>query len=289
MRPYDHLWETAPRGRAVDAVLRLGYADFLDFAERSSPRPPVLNGGGSRQLGGEGWSGTATFDDALGLAWSGWPEAASKIEAGSRELLVSTRELIARRPELAPVGAFPIVPVFLSGSPDHMLEPSTEREAPFCRILINTTYSAATDSEEVFSFGSACLRLIDDLDAAGLETDVDAVICVTDGRYTTTGIVHVKRAGEMLDLERLGFVLCSTAWLRRLGFTLIECQPNTDAATTLARDGYGSPTEPAQAICDEYDLVIPLLHAGLDEGDAGEVYDKLMDLLGKSKVAAEAA
>jgi hypothetical protein len=180
--------------------------------------------------GGHMGSGTNSFDEALKLARFGWPEG--------RKLMSESLALIIPRPEpfrsqIYDVGgAYPIVPIAITGDPACMVDFYNANIAtqPIVRIDQNIRASWNVEPETMMTHGAAVLSLVSDLEARGYSVELrifEHNHCIARGPNLIWSAIY-KRAGELLDLDRAAFALAHPAVLRRFGFTMREQSPELE-------------------------------------------------------------
>lgn len=175
---------------------------------------------------GSGWTGTGSFDEALRFAREGWPEGAARIHEICEAMSPYVRAAVRLPSEsLSPAGYAPNVAAFCAGSPACMY--STEGDdlhgrAPVVRFLVNIAANAGVSADALMRRGAALCAVVDYLEASGQTCEIQLVCrqdgndCVFDSWFT------IKRAGEVLDRDRMAFFMANPSVLRRFVFRLNE-------------------------------------------------------------------
>lgn len=183
------------------------------------------------------FTGTATYEDAVELAYKGYPKA-RKAGEPLRNAVVNTLSsvILKKKPVYEFVGESIDIPRYLSGMPDTFLckrEPNhgiTEigKTSRLVRIGVNLTYVYYTEGFEITNRGAAIVALIDLLESSGKQVEVNGFIGVapTFTHQTTETtlnlLIPLKSAGSALDIDFMYFCLAHPAFLRRFGFSCLE-------------------------------------------------------------------
>ncbi|MDE2097925.1 MAG: hypothetical protein KGL39_11800 [Patescibacteria group bacterium] len=167
------------------------------------------------------------LEEALKQSEKGWPEGLKDI---SRELDdMRALNKINSRPayENSVAGFAPDIPRAVAGLPDSMLAQGAEhvKAKPVIHMLINSVFSCGIKHNTVLWRGAAVLSFIDKLEQEGHSVEITLYShnrCFgVKGPYVDF-MLTLKRAGESLDLDRMGYWLVSPTVHRRLFFRLCE-------------------------------------------------------------------
>jgi len=196
----------------------------------------------SQREGDSGWSGSKTFEDALDLAAHGWPEGRAKMGAAVAAANASTAFASCPALSLDVAGAYPLPHLAAAGDVFCMVTPApiSERSRPVLRLCVAGAVSAMVNATDIVNYGAALLTIVDALESADYRVELTIVSAIRSmgGDQEASFTVTVKQAQDVLDLDRLAFVLASPAMWRRLGFAVIETMPQAFEA------GYGVPRDP---------------------------------------------
>lgn len=131
---------------------------------------------------------------------------------------------------------------YMAGSPMcfyDFVEDTEKRATKFVRILVDTTFSALVNPDQIATRGAAVVALCDTLNLCGYTTEVWAV-STNGGSYRTGGgpkelaiLLPVQRVGEPWDVRSAMFPLAHGGFLRRLVFGVME------SMTTAEREAFG--------------------------------------------------
>lgn len=243
------------------------FADLFDYIEAAEHGATdcAMSKRQSRTLSASDyWDFNAGFDGALDLARTGWVEGRTRIEEMSHRFIeqvegahreafeqpVFTRSL---------VGSGVNVGRFIAGVPDAMTtRKRVEMDAPVIDVLCNVSASAGISADTYMIRGAAVAALVDLLELSGRRVRVTTVLNTTSGDGAYTCYVTVKHPGDPLQVDALAFALAHPAYMRRLGFSLMEQAPKNVRREVHVGDGgtgYGTPTE----VESSADLYMPSL------------------------------
>jgi len=176
------------------------------------------------------FTGTHSHAEACNLATHGWPEGLKKMQACLDAVQASnTATGLAPSYMLDVAGAYPHAAVAASGDAFCMVAPIPvhERARPILRLATSTALSAAFETHEVFSYGAGLVAVIDSLEANGFSVELQSIRCnesSRDDKQRLTIKTTIKKAGEVLELERLAFCLGNASYNRRVHFGVVESQ-----------------------------------------------------------------
>lgn len=180
-----------------------------------------------------GWDGVSSYDEAIDLLRNGY----QPIVEDMRGEFKSNRTGIGGRFKFqnAVAGFAPVVPLAMMGVPNSMID---MRMKPIKTKVIDVYYdmtcSCGTTSEEIIENGKKLLGAIIELEAQGYRFNLYAVQTYCDKTDADMLVVKVKSSTQPLDLKRISFPLCHTAFFRVIGFDWYSKVPNG-----TYRIGYG--------------------------------------------------
>ena len=191
----------------------------------------------------EEWCDNTTLEESIELARYGWKKGASmmtdKLELAHR----STQ--FERLPdyEYDVAGYIPNIPLYVSGSPTHMMSPigNETSSKKTIEILVSLDASCGITADKMLNKGASILSLVDKLEHGGMSCHVTGCIY---SNARNNGSKHyfefpIKKAGVPMDIDRCAFALVHPALLRRIWFRVIEL--DVDAYRDF-NSGYGIPT-----------------------------------------------
>ena len=201
------------------------------------------------------WDYESGFEGAVELARTGWALGRERVEEQAmrfRDDVVRDHAETFARPATVRAFAGPMVNVgrYIAGVPDAMLtRKRTEMESPVVDILCNVAASSSIGAETYFTRGAAVAALADLLELTGRRVRVRTVMATeTMGSNVKNSIniyTTIKNPGDPLQLDALAFTLSHPAFMRRLGFSIMEQAPKKVRSAIGIGDcgyGYGMPT-----------------------------------------------
>lgn len=189
------------------------------------------------------FAGTRNIEEAFDLMEKGWPEGTNKLNdidvTNSQFNIGKVNQL-----ELNVAGYMPDVPTYLSGNPMCMYSrgPDFHPKKQY-EIVVQTGYAWFVKSKQLFNYGTAVLKVVDNLEQQGHRVRVVAVNYGSSGGYDQYHEVCLKDYADPFDINQLAFAICHTSFLRRICFALTESE--TDY-------GFG------KAYCHGYGCAVPL-------------------------------
>ena len=213
--------------------------EMADHADTAAAMPG--NGEKAKQTGDAEFKGTYTFKEAHTLATRGWAQGranmADCLSKGARTLNVTHRAAW-----LDVAGAFPIVPVAVSGDPLCMMTiGETDRATrPIIRLVVSRGALSCVTCEAIESRGAAILAWVDKLESEGARVEILCVHSTQEyaGKQTYTCAWNVKRAHEPLDIDRAAFSIVHTAAQRRISWAIMDATAGVgDNSTWMSSRG----------------------------------------------------
>jgi hypothetical protein len=212
------------------------------------------------------WSYDVDFLGAVTLARRGWPDGTTLVAELARDLEIPVPTayasyVLADDPSTAVGWDLSAV---VAGDPDHWLTPTeTPAIGRDIVVLVNPTAASTVSGDTMYRRGAATLAIVDALARAGHRVSVTMRVETLGMDHRTRGVYTcpLVRPGELLDIDRLAFVLAHPAMPRRIIFGIADADPDWRALG--ARGGlYGySRDDTAPAV----DLLMPGLRSDSSE------------------------
>ncbi len=214
------------------------FQDFLDYLETTPPAWPDASCSSLRKA--KDWSGNVTYAQAVNLAEFGWPEGReliSDVTCDMKPENVEVQQQMTTQIDVA--GAYPIVALAVAGEPAHMVDiQQAETSHKIIRVVVSISNPARIDPEALIANGGAVVSYVAALEGAGWSCEIWTHFDTRTGGNLFRTQVCIKRAGDLLDLDRVGFCLAHPAMLRKLMFRMLEtCRKAHDEY----RFSYGAP------------------------------------------------
>jgi hypothetical protein len=243
--------------------------DYIEAAQYGTTDCPDNYRQSALNEDSEHWDFGVGYDGAYDVARNGWPEGRTKIEdlsykfrsavkaahRDSFEQPVFTRSL---------AGSGVNVGRFNAGLPDAMvIRKRIEMDSPVIDIVCNVSMSAAIGAEVYMIRGAAIAALADLLELSGRRVRITAVNCTKTGDSSFECHTTIKKPGDPLQMDAIAFALAHPAYMRRLGFSIMEQAPLKVRKAIGIGDGghgYGAPSD----IESTADLYMPKIYGGSD-------------------------
>jgi len=186
--------------------------------------------------------GTSTFQEAVTLSESGWDEGARRAAEIRATLDGAVAELTSGRAgeygyDVA-AGEWLDIGRHLGGEPECFgvrLDSGGSLSSPIIRLAANISASGSVSHKSLFARGAVILAAVDVLESLGRR--VELTLGFGSVGYSVEKLeisVLAKSAGQPLEPDRLAFLLCHPAYLRRITFAAMERHGHRPGATRPA-------------------------------------------------------
>lgn len=223
------------------------------------------------------WTGTRSFNEASDLFKNGWTIGAEKLTKALKVAKLNTEQQTAYRNVLSVCGYQAIVPLYLQGVPNSMvnkkLVPVKQKVITINKLV---SVSACVSSDTMEEESVKCFQIIDKIEASGIRVNLN--LMMSTGHVCVK--IRLKSAGERLNVSKLAFPLVHPSMFRRLYFRFVEVFPTIPRSY---RNGYGRvPSESEfKKCCGANEICLPTLLRGTTEDDVKKL--SVDDLLGRLK------
>jgi len=200
------------------------------------------------------WHGGLTWEQAKGMAISGWREGMIEIEKYRAKILPIIAEKVLRPKQVHSIAGHCVdVGSFLANEPECFIAHEyEERNYPgkIYKIVCSISFSASILPETIIQRGAMICALIDAIEYAGHRAEVVCNDASTvreyseyhQGKRKNEGwfeiSVTVKKTSQPLEMTDLAFCLAHPAMLRRIMFSVAEIEGWSDFISN-----YGYPAE----------------------------------------------
>lgn len=177
------------------------------------------------------WARTKTWEEAKSLALHGYHDIRPQVDAIVGEILTDIREVEMDAFDWVydVAGGEVDVARLLDGEPENMIEQVPVKIAKPGRvvsILIDGSYSASVDSENVKKRGAAIVALVDILARLQHSVEIWTELSVTGtGQGTYTILCPIKRTEEIMDVDSIMFAIAHPSFQRRIVLGVEEQEP----------------------------------------------------------------
>jgi hypothetical protein len=228
-----------PNSRKVTGIYRARTVQDMLFALRDAKEKRAAGHRRHSVSNGYTFCGTHDVDEYIDMLEKGWPagvEGVEKLEGLSTDMaekLIFTRNV---------AGQFPIVPAYLQGQPDCMLNaiPAPAESARGLTLVVDASFNGNVEHETVLDYARQVMQLVAWLSAEQIECAVYAVAAIAQRSARAIYCVPVREAGQTLAPERVASIL-HPSFLRRGYFALCEYEYHTLRlpGTSVCKGGYG--------------------------------------------------
>lgn len=198
----------------------------------------------SSVTGGEHFTKTKDFNEAVELFKSGWSDMATKLVQRLKVIENKTEPTMRPRNTLGVCGYQAIVPLYLQGVPNNMM---SKKMVPVKQKVITLNksidYSGMVSTNEIIEESIKAMQIVKKLEAQGYRCNLNIVLGSSESTKGFFVKVRIKSANEKLNVSKLAFPLVHPSMLRRLFFRFIEVYPNI---TKSFVHGYGRPSTSAE-------------------------------------------
>lgn len=198
---------------------------------------------------------TRDFNEAVELFKNGWSDMATKLVQKLKVTETKMEPTMKPRTTLSVAGYQAIVPLYLQGVPNNMVN---KKMVPVKQKVItlnkSINYNGGVDANSIIDESIKAMRIVKKLESQGYRCNLNIVLGTSAGGKQFVIKVKIKSASEKMNISKLAFPLVHPSMLRRLFFRFIEVYPNV---TKSFKYGYGAPasTEEIKKIFkDEYVL-----------------------------------
>ncbi len=172
------------------------------------------------ESGSNPWTGTNTADEYISMLRDGWKHGVADAE-GLDGLSSDMHERMQFTRDVG--GVFPIIPAFLAGVPDSMLNvrPAPTDSVRGLTLVIDSSFHCGVDASDVLTYAKSVMRLIAWLQAEQIDTSVYIVCPIQFGQRRIIYTTPIRETGDVLQPERIAAVV-HPSWLRRAWFAMVE-------------------------------------------------------------------
>lgn len=189
--------------------------------------------------GDKHWTKTESFEEAAQLLKNGWSVMASNLVQKLKVIESKTEPTMKPRNKLDIVGYQPVIPLYLQGVPNNMMN---KKMVPVKQKVITLNksidYDNGVKANEIVEESIKAMQIIKKLEVQGYRCNLNIVLGSLESKKGFFIKIRIKSANEKLNVSKLAFPLAHPSMLRRLFFRFIEVYPN------ITKDfvyGYGKP------------------------------------------------
>jgi hypothetical protein len=198
------------------------------------------------------FTGTDTFQEAVELAKRGWYEGADQVAHLCALWSIDLTSIVkhSREGRWQQAGSRVSVPRYLQGTPQNMrkrVRVHKRKPAQLVKIVVSCSISGWIDRWAITTRGAALVAAVVAIERAGYPVEVwtEEFVKGRSSRDSYCVKVLLKKPEDPLDLSLLSYYLAHPSFLRRLLFSIQECQPKgvRDSLGFHSSGGYGIPAD----------------------------------------------
>jgi len=210
-----------------DPVAYIGFSSLGAFVDHVANLPRPDNRNRTCDIGWTakpGYAGTASLDEALKIARTGWTDGLGMME----QLLAP--EPVSKRRRRTVAGGTVNVGRMLAGLPDHMVKRQQIKGRRIITLFVETVMWQGITVNNAMIRVVLIAAMVDRLEQEGYSCNIIAVYCARrrDGRKAYQTVVHIKDAGERLSLADVSFAFGHPSFGRRLVYAAEGSLPQCD-------------------------------------------------------------
>ena len=180
------------------------------------------------------WHGVSSYEEAITLMQNGHQPTVDMIKEKFKITASGTSKRFTFKNNI--VGFAPVVPLALKGVPNSMINMTQKSiKNKVIDVYYDITCSGSVSSNTIIENGQKVLGAIMELETQGYRFNLYAVQGYCRNNSADMMIVKVKSDTQPLDIKRISFPLCHTAFFRVIGFDWYSRVPGG-----TYRSGYGT-------------------------------------------------
>lgn len=178
---------------------------------------------------------TGSYEEAINLLKNGWKEVASEIALNDLKNIQVDKELKSIT-ENSVCGFQPIVPLYLSGCPQNMINKKMiAMKQKVITVTKMTNYMSYVSTDTIIKESIKALQIVKKLESQGYRVNLNICNAVYESGTSSPEEsncnlitkIKIKNANERLNVSKLSFPLVHPSMLRRLIFRFKEVFPLT--------------------------------------------------------------
>jgi hypothetical protein len=212
-------------------------AAFVDYCEKT---PNEFWASSYSPDSRSSFTGYTTLESAIKLARDGWQSGADRAAEIARNIRITAPHK-RRMQGRGMAGAFPHVPRYLAGDPEHMIRPMNVSASPVVTLVSNMSGNWHVSADAFINRAAVIAAIVDAIESAGFQTNVIAVATTKahDSSFAFECAVSIKEPGEALDITRLAFASGHVAMFRHMVFKTIAA----NAINSTLGSSFGTTTD----------------------------------------------
>jgi hypothetical protein len=177
-------------------------------------------------IGDYRFTGTRSYEEAMGLLKNGWDDMAKRIETKLNLIANEVQPKTTQRSKYDVVGFQASVPRYLQGIPTNMInkKPVVQKQKVIT-IVKHIGYLWDVSADKIVENSIKALMIVKKIEAQGYRVNLDVISPAEEGNEIAICRVRVKSASERLNVSKVAFPMVHPDMLRRMVFRFREVNP----------------------------------------------------------------
>lgn len=170
-----------------------------------------------KYIGPQEFTDGIDLQGALKMERDGWKDGAGRANqiAGSIRVSMPAKRRVST---IGMAGAYPHIPRYLAGVPEHMTRPAMVRGRPVLTLVNHMGGKSGVPSQCFINRAAVIAAIVDAIEAAGYSLHLVGVSFSEEGSFAHETAVTIKEPGRHLDLSSVAYALGHVAFFRQLVF-----------------------------------------------------------------------
>ena len=252
-------------GKYGESVISYVFDEYEDFKNYLKNYPKSLETNTkSRRREAESFTNYQTYQQTAQMQETGDSETAQQLKARYIELKHELKPQTVEKEEFyfSDENTLGLIDVgtYMTGEPECFLSSTIEEQGQkkkVAKIIVNVGCSGGRSSDEYLERGAVIMNVIEHLENNGVDSELWVCDGTTGSKKTEAMVmIKLKSAGQLLDIDKLAFVLGNVAFYRCLFFHFIETYilSMRVALGGGVGGGYGTPYELDELAIDVFKI-----------------------------------
>lgn len=202
----------------------------------------------SHQEGESHFRGTSSYQEAEALLLGGWKDMSEELNQNLSVACSNIQPVKQYANVLSVAGYQPVVPLYLSGIPNNMLDRRmVQKKQKVIELTKSLCYTHCIETNTIVKNSVKALSIVKKLEAQGYRIKLNIAFGLSEDYYNDNNAGHemyckvcIKQPNERLNVSKLAFPMVHPSMLRRIMLRYIEVNPDTMPAIVSV---YGFPVK----------------------------------------------
>lgn len=215
--------------------------EFVEYLKSTPVNTAFANANLQSEKSSEGFTGTASFEEAMSLLKFGWQTAIDEFKSVNS----SYGNKPTPRQTLGVAGYAPCVPAYLNNVPNAMVtKKMVVNKQPIVDIVHTVCYHWRWEAKDILKEGKKVLSIVKAIESQGKRCRLHVAYVNVNNTYGTKHYwvgckVCIKEPNERLNISKVSFALANPSMLRRIFLKFVEVCPEYGKGFNTTT--YGSP------------------------------------------------